>query len=82
MTDTHDAHQAVVAEAPPDARLTELPGRPLVTAILGRVSAYTGREVNYSWLLNASKLDLTPPAYAWGDAPPVEIPVPGVTPLV
>lgn len=53
-----------------------------LTAILGRVSAYTGREVNYSWLLNASKLDLTPPAYAWGDAPPVEIPVPGITPLV
>jgi len=53
-----------------------------LTAILGRVSAYTGREVKYSWLLEASKMDLTPPAYAWGDAPAVEIPVPGVTPLV
>lgn len=53
-----------------------------LTAILGRVSAYTGREVNYSWLLEASKLDLTPAAYAWGDAPPVEIAVPGQTPLV
>lgn len=53
-----------------------------LTAILGRMSAYTGREVSYSWLLEASKLDLTPPAYAWGDAPAVEIPVPGVTPLV
>jgi predicted dehydrogenase len=53
-----------------------------LTAILGRVSAYTGRELNYAWLLNASKLDLTPAAYAWGPAPAVEIPVPGVTPLV
>lgn len=53
-----------------------------LTAILGRMSAYTGREVSYAWLLEASKLDLTPPAFAWGDAPAVEIPVPGVTPLV
>ncbi|MBI2498547.1 MAG: gfo/Idh/MocA family oxidoreductase, partial [Opitutae bacterium] len=53
-----------------------------LTAILGRVSAYTGRELNYSWLLEASKLDLTPPAYAWGDAPPAEIAIPGVTPLI
>lgn len=53
-----------------------------LTAILGRMSAYTGREVSYGWMLEASKLDLTPPAFAWGDAPAVEIPVPGVTPLV
>lgn len=53
-----------------------------LTAILGRMSAYTGREVSYGWLLEASKLDLTPPVFAWGDAPKVEIPVPGVTVLV
>jgi predicted dehydrogenase len=53
-----------------------------LTAILGRESAYTGREINYEWMLKASKLDLTPPAYAFGDAPPVKIPVPGETPLV
>lgn len=53
-----------------------------LTAILGRISAYSGREVSYQWLLNASKLDLTPPAYAWGDAPAVKVPVPGATPLV
>ncbi|MDR0901799.1 MAG: Gfo/Idh/MocA family oxidoreductase [Opitutaceae bacterium] len=53
-----------------------------LTAILGRMSAYTGREINYDWMLNASKLDLTPPAYQFGDAPPVNIAVPGVTPLV
>lgn len=53
-----------------------------LTAILGRISAYTGREVSYAWLLEASKLDLTPAAYAWGAAPKVEVPVPGLTPLV
>lgn len=53
-----------------------------MTAILGRMSAYTGREVSYNWLLEASKLDLTPAAFAWGDAPAVEVPVPGVTKLV
>jgi len=53
-----------------------------LTAILGRMSAYTGREVSYGWLLESSKLDLTPPAFAWGDAPPVVVPVPGQTPLV
>jgi hypothetical protein len=53
-----------------------------LTAILGRISAYTGREVSYAWLLEASKLDLNPAAYVWGDAPKVEIPVPGLTPLI
>lgn len=53
-----------------------------LTAILGRMSAYTGREVSYAWLLEASKLDLTPAAFAWGDAPAVEIAIPGKTPLV
>ena len=45
-------------------------------------TTHTGREVSYQWLLGASKLDLTPAAYAWGPAPAVEIAVPGVTPLV
>jgi predicted dehydrogenase len=53
-----------------------------LTAILGRMSAYTGREVSYAWLLEASKLELKPSAYAWGDAPAVSIPVPGLTPLI
>jgi len=53
-----------------------------LTAIMGRVSAYTGREVSFNWLLNASKLDLSPAAHAFGDAPAVSVPVPGETPLV
>ncbi len=53
-----------------------------LTAILGRMSAYTGKEISFEWMMKASKLDLTPAQYAFGDAPAVEIPVPGQTPLV
>ncbi|AWI08226.1 Gfo/Idh/MocA family protein [Ereboglobus luteus] len=53
-----------------------------LTAILGRTSAYTGKEINYNWILNASKQDLTPSRYELGAAPEVVIPIPGVTPLV
>lgn len=53
-----------------------------LTAILGRVSAYTGREVSFAWLLEASKLDLSPPEHAFGDAPSAPVPIPGIHPLV
>ena len=50
-------------------------------AIMGRMSAYTGQSVTWmqAW---SSELDLTPPAYAWGEAPAVEIARPGVTKFV
>jgi predicted dehydrogenase len=53
-----------------------------MTAIIGRMSAYTGRELNWEWAMNASKLDLSPASYAMGDNPVSEIPVPGVAKLV
>jgi myo-inositol 2-dehydrogenase / D-chiro-inositol 1-dehydrogenase len=53
-----------------------------LTAILGRMSAYSGREVSYGWLLNNSQLNLNPAAYAFGPAPVVSAPVPGETLLV
>lgn len=34
-----------------------------LTAIMGRMSAYTGRELSWDWALKASKLDLSPPKY-------------------
>jgi predicted dehydrogenase len=37
-----------------------------MTAIMGRTSAYTGRELKWDWIMNASKLDLTPPKYEMG----------------
>jgi predicted dehydrogenase len=53
-----------------------------MTAILGRMSAYTGREINWDWAMNKSTLDLTPPKYEFGDLPVEPVSVPGVTKLV
>lgn len=53
-----------------------------LTAIMGRMSAYTGRALSWDWVLNASKLDLTPPHFEFRELPPLEVAVPGKTPLV
>jgi myo-inositol 2-dehydrogenase / D-chiro-inositol 1-dehydrogenase len=53
-----------------------------LTAIMGRISAYTGRAVSWDWVMKASKLDLTPPHFEWKALPPLEVAVPGLTPLV
>jgi myo-inositol 2-dehydrogenase/D-chiro-inositol 1-dehydrogenase len=53
-----------------------------MNAIMGRMSAYTGRALKWDWAMNASKLDLTPPKYELGDLPVAPVPVPGKTPLV
>jgi predicted dehydrogenase len=50
-------------------------------AVMGRMSAYTGKTVTWEHARN-SKLDLAPAAYAFGALPPVEVAVPGRTPLV
>ncbi|MFH1745847.1 MAG: Gfo/Idh/MocA family oxidoreductase [Planctomycetota bacterium] len=53
-----------------------------LTAVMGRMSAYTGREISWKWLMNASELDLTPPKYEFGDLPVGPVPIPGVTKLI
>ena len=53
-----------------------------MTAIIGRMSAYTGRTLKWDWAMNASKQDLTPPTYEMGTLPVAPVPVPGKTPLV
>ncbi len=53
-----------------------------LVAIMGRMSAYTGRELNYSWVLKESKLDLTPPKLEFGPLALPEVAVPGKTALV
>ena len=53
-----------------------------LTAIMGRMSAYTGRELKYDWVLNASQLDLSPRQTPLGVVLDREIAVPGVTELV
>ncbi|MCD6304211.1 MAG: Gfo/Idh/MocA family oxidoreductase, partial [Planctomycetes bacterium] len=57
-----------------------------LTAVGCRMSAYTGREISWDWLLNSSKLDLLPPEVEKnlkpgpGIFPPVA--VPGKTKLI
>ena len=53
-----------------------------LTAIMGRMSAYTGRALKWDWVMNASKLDLSPEKYEMGDLPVRPIAVPGWTELV
>jgi len=51
-------------------------------AILGRMSAYTGREINWDWVLKASKLDLTPAKYEFGPNAVDGVAIPGETKLI
>jgi myo-inositol 2-dehydrogenase / D-chiro-inositol 1-dehydrogenase len=53
-----------------------------MTAILGRMSAYTGRALRWDWAMKSSKLDLAPPAYTFGDLPVAPVAIPGKTPLI
>jgi hypothetical protein len=53
-----------------------------LTAIMGRMSAYTGRELKWDWVMNASKLDLMPKKLEFGDLAVRPVAVPGKTPLV
>ncbi len=53
-----------------------------MTAILGRMAAYSGRSLKWDWAMNASKLDLTPKTWKFGEHPLAEVAVPGVTKLI
>jgi predicted dehydrogenase len=51
-------------------------------AIMGRMSAYTGRAMNWDWAVKSSKLDLTPAKYEFGPLPVGPVAVPGKTQLI
>jgi myo-inositol 2-dehydrogenase/D-chiro-inositol 1-dehydrogenase len=53
-----------------------------LSAIAGRMSAYTGRAMKWSWAMNSSKLDLTPAKYEFGDLAVDPPAVPGITKLI
>ena len=53
-----------------------------LTAIMGRMSAYTGRALKWDWAMNASKLDLSPPKYEFGDLEMRPVAIPGRTKLI
>lgn len=53
-------------------------GEATLTGVLGRLAAYSGKEISYKWILEASTLDLSPSAYDFNAAPPKPVkPVPG-----
>jgi len=52
-----------------------------LTAIMGRMSAYTGKTVSWEQAMN-SKLDLSPDPYSFSELPVRPVPVPGQTPLI
>ncbi len=51
-------------------------------AIMGRMSAYTGRAMSWDWAMTTSKLDLSPAKYEFGPNPVDPVAVPGTTPLI
>ncbi len=51
-------------------------------AIIGRMSAYTGRAISWEWAMNSSKLDLSPAKYEFGPNPVDPAAVPGITALI
>lgn len=54
-----------------------------LTAVLGRVAAYTGQRVTFDFLAKESKLDLFPKNLTWESAlPPPRHAIPGTTKLV
>lgn len=53
-----------------------------LTAIGGRMSAYTGREISWNWLMNASKLDIFPKECKPGPGLFPAVPMPGKVELI
>jgi len=51
-------------------------------AIMGRMSAYTGRAMSWDWAMTSSKLDLSPAKYEFGPNPVDPVATPGTTELV
>jgi len=52
-----------------------------LTAIMGRMSAYTGKSITFDQALS-SNLDLSPDSYSFTDLPVRDVAVPGKTPLI
>jgi len=53
-----------------------------LAGIMGRTTAYTGREISWDWMMNASKQDLSPAKYEFGELPLADVAAPGKTQLV
>ncbi len=56
--------------------------RSTMSAIAGRMAAYTGRSMKWEWALQRSQLDLGPAEYRFGKLPVDPPAVPGITKLI
>ena len=76
-------HKDLIAAIRSGNRVNELRqvAESTLTAIMGRMSAYTGKAVTWDFAMN-SKLDLTPESYDFGPIEMPPVPMPGKTPLV
>lgn len=57
-------------------------GESTMTALCGRMSAYSGRQVDYDWVRNESKESLGPEKFEFGDLPVHPVAMPGKTKLI
>ena len=54
-----------------------------LTAVMGRLAAYTGKKVTWDFVTNQSKLDLWPEGFKWdGSLPEPKYAKPGTTKLI
>ena len=67
---------------PKHSRMLNRIANSTLCAIMGRMSAYTGRQMKFSWALNASKLQIMPPELKFGPRPVAPVAKPGTTPLI
>ncbi|MEM7227540.1 MAG: Gfo/Idh/MocA family oxidoreductase [Planctomycetota bacterium] len=74
-----DLYQSIRAEAPLNEAKTV--AESTLTAIMGRLAAYTGQELTWDQMVD-SELDLAPGTYAFGSLPTPDIAIPGQTPFI
>jgi len=53
-----------------------------LTALMGRMNAYSGKVVEWDWAMNESRLDLSPGKMEFGHMPEMPVQMPGVTELI
>lgn len=76
----HEEHFAAIRNNTPINEAKRVAASTMM-AIAGRMSAYTSKELKYSWAKNASKLDIGPEKYEFGPGFDAKVAVPGQTPL-
>jgi len=77
-------HADLIAAVRSNTRLNEgvALAESTMTGIMGRLAAYSGREISWRWMMEGSKLDLRPAKYEMGSVPVPPVAIPGEYKLV